>query len=180
MADTPISGLVALATINANASDLLVVVDVADTTMSTNGSDKKITWGNFLAASAGDVGYSGFNSTVGKVSGSLVQISSFVSPITAEPISNSVTLNAAVSNWHGVTLNTNTTLAITNSANGQQFTTAITQSNGGSHFVTWWNGILWAGGSPPTLTTTNAKTDIFTFKQYATNSYWGMVAGQNF
>lgn len=60
------------------------------------------------------------------------------------------------------------------------FTIAVT-ANGSSHPITWPASVKWAGGVAPTLTTTNAKLDLFSFISYDGGTTWiGLVGGQNF
>lgn len=76
-----------------------------------------------------------------------------------------------------------TTLTISNPATSGlagSFTLAIT-GNGTSHPWTWPASVLWPGGTAPTLTVTNNKTDFLTFITYDGGTTWyGFVAGQNF
>lgn len=53
MADTKISALTQLAATDTQADDLLVIVDVHDTTMAGTGTDKKITVSDLTAAQQG-------------------------------------------------------------------------------------------------------------------------------
>jgi len=57
MADTKISALASLAAASVDDTDLLVIVDVADTSMAASGTDKRITIGQFnLAMQRRDIG----------------------------------------------------------------------------------------------------------------------------
>ena len=102
-----------------------------------------------------------------------------VSPITIDTDAATVVFHLSVSDWHQVTLGNNRTLAVVGAQIGQQFTVALTQDGTGSRTVTWFAGILWTGGSAPTLTTTASKTDVFTFKCVSAGVFWGFIAGQN-
>lgn len=90
-----------------------------------------------------------------------------------------VTFDCAKSDKHKVTLGGNRTLALSNDADSQAFTVILLQDGTGSRTVTWWSGILWAGGSAPTLTTTAGKRDVLTFIRESSGVYLGFVAGQN-
>ena len=90
-----------------------------------------------------------------------------------------VTFDLSQGNLHQVTLGGNRTLAVTNVSVGQCFIIHLIQGAGGSKTVTWWSGISWAGGSAPTLTTTEGKGDSFGFICKAAGSYLGYVVGQN-
>lgn len=90
------------------------------------------------------------------------------------------TLDLSLSNQHFITMPAgNITLALSNDTNNQNFAIAITQDSVGSRTVTWFSGISWAGGTPPTLTTTASKTDILGFVRTGSNTYWGLVISQN-
>lgn len=110
-----------------------------------------------------------------------LELDQFASKITSDTaVANTFTCDLSVSNWHTCTLGATNTIAVANGVTGQQFTIVLVQDATGSRTVTWFNTIKWAGGSPPTLTTTASKADIVTLKITGTNTYYGMIAGQNF
>lgn len=90
-----------------------------------------------------------------------------------------ITFDLATGNVHNVTLGGNRTLALSNPTVGQKFILRLVQDGTGSRTVTWFTTIKWAGGSPPTLTTTAAKADVFGFLITASGQYDGFVIGQN-
>lgn len=90
-----------------------------------------------------------------------------------------VTFDLSQGNIQKVTLGGNRTLAVSNVSVGQAFIIRLTQDSTGSRTVTWWSGISWVDGSPPTLTTTPGKTDVFGFLCTGTNTYDGYIVGQN-
>lgn len=97
-----------------------------------------------------------------------------VQAITADTDGSTITFNWATSNWHGVTLGGNRTLAFSNVTTGQQLTVALTQDGTGSRTVTWPSGITWNGGNTaPILQTTAGAVDTITLKCYGTNLYYG-------
>jgi hypothetical protein len=106
-------------------------------------------------------------------------ITQHITPITIDTDGATVTFDLAVADWHQVTLGGNRTLALANPTTGQQFTLRLVQDATGSRTVTWFGGIKWPGGSAPTLTTTAAKADVFTFKCTGTGAYDAFIAGQN-
>jgi hypothetical protein len=108
-----------------------------------------------------------------------INIASHFGAIMADTDGATITFNLGTSDWHAVTLGGNRTLALSGGTTGQQFTLALTQDGTGSRTVTWFATIKWPGATVPTLTTAAGKTDIFTFKQYGTGTYYGFVAGQN-
>lgn len=109
-----------------------------------------------------------------------INLAQHYSPITTDADGATVTFDLGVSDWHQVTLGGNRTLALANPTVGQQFSVILQQDATGSRTVTWFGGILWPGGTAPTLTTAASKRDVFTFKCIATGVYLGFVAGQNF
>lgn len=106
-------------------------------------------------------------------------ISGSVNTLTADSDAATITFDMAASNIHSVTLTDNRTLAVSNTTAGQAFILRIIQDGSGSHTVTWFSTIKWAGGSAPTLTTTASKIDAFGFLCTSTGNYDGYVIGQN-
>lgn len=91
---------------------------------------------------------------------------------------STITFDLSTGNKHRVTLGGNRTLALSNVQGGQAFAVTLIQG-GGSNTVTWFSGISWAGGSPPTLTTTSGKADILGFIQTGSNTYYGFIVALN-
>lgn len=89
-----------------------------------------------------------------------------------------ITFDLDVANIHTVTLTDNRTLAISNEDAGQVFIIRLVQDGSGSHTVTWFDTIKWAGGVAPTLTTTAAGIDVFGFICTAADTYDGFIVGQ--
>jgi hypothetical protein len=90
-----------------------------------------------------------------------------------------IAFDCAVSSKHVVTLGGNRILAVAGDAVGQTFWIWLKQDGSGNRTVTWWSGISWPGGSPPTLTVTAAKYDVFAFVKLSAGVYHGFVVGQN-
>lgn len=61
------------------------------------------------------------------------------------------------------TLTAGVVFTFSNTVDGKDVTVALTQDGAGGHTVGWPAGVKWSGGVTPTMTTTIAKTDIFTF-----------------
>lgn len=101
-----------------------------------------------------------------------------VQTLTVNADASTITFNMAASNHHITTIEGNRTLAVSNVSTGQCFLTHIKQNAAGNKLVTWWSGILWAGGVTPTLTATAGKIDSFGFIYDGTN-YFGYIIGQN-
>jgi hypothetical protein len=76
-----------------------------------------------------------------------------------------------------------TTLTISNppaSGSGGAFTLILT-ADGTARAITWGGAVKWPGGTPPTLTSTLNKIDVFTFVTTdGGTSYYGFNSGQNF
>lgn len=90
------------------------------------------------------------------------------------------TLDLSLANMHFIQMPAgNITIALSNDTNNQSFIISITQDSGGSRTVTWFTTIRWAGGTPPTLTTTANKRDVFGFIRTGSGTYDGFVVGQN-
>lgn len=94
---------------------------------------------------------------------------------------STITFDMSVYHLHQVTLGGNRTLAVANVAwqVNQRFAIRLVQDGTGSRTVTWWSGIKWGGGSPPTLTTTINKADWIGFVTTGNGAYDGMVIQQN-
>lgn len=90
-----------------------------------------------------------------------------------------VTFDLAQSIKWKVQLGGNRTLALVNDADDMTFMLILQQDATGGRTVTWWSGILWAGGSAPTLTAGANKRDVFSFIRLSSGVYLGMAA-QNF
>ena len=117
--------------------------------------------------------------------GTGVKLDSHFGAITADTDASTVTMDLSVSDWHTLLLTSavggNRTLALSNPTVGQQFAVVLQQpASGGPCTVTWFSGILWSGGTVPTLTTTASKRDVFGFKCIATGVYLGFLMGPNF
>jgi len=99
---------------------------------------------------------------------------------------STLTLDLSLSQVFSVSLNNAiTTLTISNvpdngNANAVGFT-LILVADGTARSVTWPANVKWPANTPPTLTSTNAKADIFSFISTDGGSNWyAFVGGQNF
>jgi len=99
--------------------------------------------------------------------------------ITADTDGSTITFDASLNDKHSVTLGGNRTLAVSNDYDGQVVTLILKQDSTGTRTVTWFSGILWPGGTVPTLTTTPSKTDVFSFIRVSSGHYLGFIVGQN-
>lgn len=90
------------------------------------------------------------------------------------------TLDLSLGDQHYITMPAgNITIALSNDTNNQVFIVSILQDGTGSRTVTWFTTIRWAGGTPPTLTTTASKRDTFGFIRTGSGTYDGFIVGQN-
>jgi hypothetical protein len=94
-----------------------------------------------------------------------------------------LTLDLSTATTFYVSLNASiTTLTISNaqSTNTSAFTLIFT-ADGTPRSVTWGASIVWPGGTAPTLTSTNLKSDVFSFVTLNGGTTWyGFTGGQNF
>lgn len=90
------------------------------------------------------------------------------------------TLDLGVANMNFVNFPAgNITLALSNDTNNQPFVVTLKQDSTGGRTVTWFAGISWAGGTPPTLSTGASKIDTFGFIRTGSSTYLGFIIGQN-
>jgi hypothetical protein len=108
-----------------------------------------------------------------------VQLDSHYGIITADGDAATVTFDLDLSDKHQVVLGGNRTLALTNDNDGQTFLVVLQQDATAGRTVTWWTGILWPGGTIPTLTTTANKRDVFSFMRLSSGVYLGWLVGAN-
>lgn len=122
--------------------------------------------------------------TGGTVAG--VKFTDYTEAKTAPTISSgTLTLNLNDAQVFDVSLNANiTTLTISNTdatSNTVNAFTLIFTMDGTARTVTWPAAVKWAGGTAPTLTSTNAKKDVLSFMSPDNGTTWlGFVGGQNY
>ena len=82
-------------------------------------------------------------------------------------------------NYFSKTISGITTLTVSNvPATGGAATFVLDLTNGGSAAITWWSGVKWVGGTPPTLTA--AGRDVLGFFTYDGGTIWtGLVLGKD-
>ena len=95
-----------------------------------------------------------------------------------------LTLDCSAGSVFAVSLNANiTTLTISNPPVAGFGYTMILQftADGTARTVTWPAAVKWAGGTAPTLTSTNTKVDLFTLTTHDGGTTWyASIVGQNF
>lgn len=101
---------------------------------------------------------------------------------TAANSSTAYTINMANGNVFTITLTGSATFSMSNvPASGCASLTIILVQGSGPYTVTWPASFIWAGGTAPTLTTTNGRVDVFT--AITTNggtTFRAFASGQNF
>jgi hypothetical protein len=94
-----------------------------------------------------------------------------------------VTLALANANVFILTLTGAVVFTFTGATNGRacSFTVVLIQGSGGSKTVTWPGSVVWPSAVAPTLTTTAAQADVFSFMSVDGGTKWfGFPAGANF
>jgi hypothetical protein len=87
--------------------------------------------------------------------------------------SSSVSVDWSAGNTQAITLNTsNTTMTFSNAQAGGDYKLLLTQDGTGGRVITWPLGVIWAGGTAPTLSTGGLGKDMVRFTYDGTN-YWG-------
>jgi hypothetical protein len=88
-------------------------------------------------------------------------------------------LDLSTGNYFSKTISATTTFTVSNvPASGTAFSLILDLTNGGGYPITWWSGVVWAGGSAPVLT--NVGRDTLGFFTYDGGSTWtGLVLGKN-
>ncbi len=93
-------------------------------------------------------------------------------------------INFEAGNVVSATMTGDTTFTFTNppvTGKAGSFMLELTQGGAGSCLATWPAEVTWAGGTPPTLTTTVGGVDILTFTTLNAGSIWrGFVGGKAF
>ena len=138
------------------ADDVLVIVDVHDTSMSPAGTTKKTTAAALLGTPA-----------------------TFIPAVTALTFGATISINASAGNVFTVTLtaSTGTFANPSNPADGQVIRLRVTQDATGGRTASWGTAYDWGstGGTPnaaPTLSTAASATDILGFEYDAALSKW--------
>jgi hypothetical protein len=78
-------------------------------------------------------------------------------------------------NVFSLTLGGNRTINLTGGEPGQHFTLFLRQDTGAPRLVTWDADIQWAGGTAPTLSTSNSAVDVLSFVVDTDGKYHGAL-----
>ncbi|HMN15058.1 MAG TPA: hypothetical protein PKD55_22295 [Bellilinea sp.] len=79
---------------------------------------------------------------------------------------------------HNITLTDNCTITLPAAVAGQSLTVLLKQDGIGSRTVTW-DTALWAGGTPPILSTSANAIDVLVFICIDNSNWMGFVSGQD-
>ena len=97
--------------------------------------------------------------------------------------SGNLLIDCNAANVFAVSLNANiTTLSFTNvPTSGNAFgLTLLLTADGTARTITWGSAVKWAGGTAPTLTSTNAKVDVYVLVTHDGGANWyAFTSGQN-
>jgi hypothetical protein len=104
-----------------------------------------------------------------------VQFDSHSGGIVTDTYGATITFDAAIADKHQIVLGGNPILALVNDVDGQGIVLILQQDATGGRTVTWWTGILWAGGTIPTLTTAPNKRDLVSIIRLSAGVYLGMT-----
>ena len=79
---------------------------------------------------------------------------------------------------HNIILTDNCTITLPAAVAGQSLTVLLKQDEEGGRMVTW-DTSLWAGGTPPTLSTSANSLDVLVFICIDNTNWMGFVSGQD-
>jgi hypothetical protein len=100
-----------------------------------------------------------------------------VATVAASGAAQAITNPAVGATITVITLTANCTLTFPSAGAGKSFTLVLKQDATGSRLVTW-PTLTWPGGVAPTLTTTAAKTDVFSFLCVDGATWYAFTAAQ--
>lgn len=80
---------------------------------------------------------------------------------------------------HNITLTANCTFTFPAATSGKSFIVRIAYSSSGLN-ITWPASVVWPNGVAPTLTSTVAKRDVFSFACISSGEWMGFTAGLNY
>jgi hypothetical protein len=115
----------------------------------------------------------------GNIAGTFHTQKASKTPIKSNADGGTITFDLNESNVHTATLGGNRTMALSNPSTGQRFMLRLQQDATGNRTVTWFSTIKWAGVTPPTLSTSGNRADMFGFLCTSDGQYDGFVVGQN-
>ena len=118
--------------------------------------------------------------TTNNITVGMISTSGVTTPISSGSFSATPTFDlSSAGTFTTVMTNNITSMTLSNVTAGQKFILRLVQDGTGSRAATFFNGISWAGGTTPTLTTTAGKADLFGFLCIVSGTYEGFIIGQN-
>jgi hypothetical protein len=105
-------------------------------------------------------------------------VTNYVETLYPANTSTAITVNLANGTVQNLTLTGNATITMPTAVAGKSFIIILSQDATGNRSVTW-STVVWPGNTPPSVTQTLNKKDIFSFFSDGTNWY-GATIGQNY
>jgi hypothetical protein len=174
MSDRRLTELNALTTID--ATDLLYVVDVSDTTESAEGTSKKITRANLVQGLITGVAW---GDITGTLSGQTDLQAAFDdleydtakgTVVALGALGSSETIDWSAGTHFTGTLDDDVTIGFSNDATGQKITLAFIYS-GAQRTITWSDVDKWAGGSAPDAPSASGEELVVTLMKIGSTIY---------
>jgi len=103
-------------------------------------------------------------------------VTNYVETLYSANTSTAITVDLANGTVQNLTLSATATITMPTAVAGKSFIIILTQNGG---FTVNWSTVSWPSGTPPTLTSTAARKDIFSFFSNGT-SWFGTTIGQNY
>jgi len=103
-------------------------------------------------------------------------VTNYVETLYSANTSTAITVNLANGTVQNLTLTVSATITMPTAVAGKSFIIILTQNGG---FTVTWSTVSWPSATPPTLTATAARKDIFSFFSDGT-SWFGTTIGQNY
>jgi len=106
-----------------------------------------------------------------------ITLTSYTETVFSANSSTAITLTTANGTVQNITLTGTATITMPAAVAGKSFVLYL-RSGAGAYTVTWAT-VKWPGGTAPTITSTAARMDIYSFFSDGTNWY-GVVVAQNY
>ena len=103
-------------------------------------------------------------------------VTNYVETLYSANTSTAITVDLANGTVQNLTLTASATITMPTAVAGKSFIIILTQNGG---FTVTWSTVSWPSATPPTLTATAARKDIFSFFSNGT-SWFGTTIGQNY
>ena len=103
-------------------------------------------------------------------------VTNYIETLFSASTASAITVDLTNGTVQNLTLSATATITMPTATAGKSFIIILTQNGG---FTVTWSTVVWPSGTPPTLTSTAAKKDIFSFFSNGT-SWFGTTIGQNY